>query len=78
MSDESSAIDDLRRHVMNDKLVRLMADLKEKETIEMVKELIKVGTDLMEILVRPVSHGDCRKAVRNRRVLIPTCLWQVR
>ncbi len=35
---------------MNDKLVHLMADLKEKETIEMVKELIKEGTDPMEIL----------------------------
>lgn len=35
---------------MNDKLVHLMADLKEKETIAMVKELIKEGTDPMEIL----------------------------
>jgi 5-methyltetrahydrofolate--homocysteine methyltransferase len=35
---------------MNEKLVGLMADLKEKETIEMVKELIKEGTDPMEIL----------------------------
>jgi 5-methyltetrahydrofolate--homocysteine methyltransferase len=50
MSDEPSAVNDVRRHVMNDKLVHLMADLKEKETIEMVKELIKEGTDPMEIL----------------------------
>ncbi len=35
---------------MNEKLVGLMADLKEKETIEMVKELIREGTDPMEIL----------------------------
>ncbi len=35
---------------MNDKLVHLMADLKEKETIEMVKDLTKEGTDPMEIL----------------------------
>ena len=35
---------------MNDKLVHLMADLKEKETIAMVKELIKEGADPMEIL----------------------------
>ena len=35
---------------MNDKLVHLMADLKEKETIAMVKELIREGADLMEIL----------------------------
>jgi methanogenic corrinoid protein MtbC1 len=50
MSDEPSAVNDVRRHVMNDKLVHLMADLKEKETIEMIKELIKEGTDPMEIL----------------------------
>jgi len=35
---------------MNDKLVHLMADLKEKETIALVKELIKEGTDPTEIL----------------------------
>jgi len=35
---------------MNDKLVHLMADLKERETIEMVKGLIMEGTDPMEIL----------------------------
>ena len=35
---------------MNDKLVHLMADLKEKETIAMVKELIKEGADPMVIL----------------------------
>ena len=35
---------------MNDKLVQLMADLKEGKTIELVKELIKGGTDPMEIL----------------------------
>ena len=35
---------------MNDKLVHLMADLKEKETIAMVKERIKEGADPMEIL----------------------------
>lgn len=35
---------------MNDKLVHLMADLKEKETIALVKELIKDGTDPAEIL----------------------------
>ncbi len=35
---------------MNDKLVHLMADLKEKETIALVKELVKDGTDPTEIL----------------------------
>lgn len=35
---------------MNNKLVNLMADLMEKETIAMVKELINGGTDPMEIL----------------------------
>jgi 5-methyltetrahydrofolate--homocysteine methyltransferase len=35
---------------MNEKLVGLMADLKEKEIIEMVKELIRERTDPMEIL----------------------------
>lgn len=35
---------------MNDKLVHLMADLKEKETIALVKELVKEGTDPAEIL----------------------------
>jgi 5-methyltetrahydrofolate--homocysteine methyltransferase len=50
MSFEPSAINYVRRHVMNDKLVHLMADLKEKETIAMVKELIKEGADPMEIL----------------------------
>ena len=50
MSYEPSAINYVRRHVMNDKLVHLMADLKEKETIAMVKELIKEGADPMEIL----------------------------
>ncbi len=35
---------------MNDKLVHLMADLKEKETIALVKELVKDGTDPAEIL----------------------------
>ena len=35
---------------MNDKLVHLMADLKEKETIAMVKEMINGGTNPMEIL----------------------------
>jgi 5-methyltetrahydrofolate--homocysteine methyltransferase len=50
MSYEPSAINYVRRHVMNDKLVHLMADLKEKETIAMVKERIKEGADPMEIL----------------------------
>src|SRR4030043_2266116 len=50
MSYEPSAINYGRRHVMNDKLVHLMADLKEKETIAMGKELIKEGADPMEIL----------------------------
>ncbi len=35
---------------MNDKLVHLMADLKEKETIAFVKELINEGADPTEIL----------------------------
>ncbi len=35
---------------MNSKLVHLMADLKEKETIDLVKELLKDGTDPTEIL----------------------------
>ncbi len=35
---------------MNDKLVHFMADLKEKETIDLVKELVKEGTDPTEIL----------------------------
>jgi len=35
---------------MNDKLVHLMADLKEKETIALVKELIKEGADPKEVL----------------------------
>ncbi len=35
---------------MNDKLVNLMADLKEKETLEIVKELVIGGTNPMEIL----------------------------
>lgn len=35
---------------MNNKLVPLMADVMEKETIAMVKEMIKEGTDPMEIL----------------------------
>ena len=35
---------------MNDKLVHLMADLKEKETIALVKELVKEGTDPAGIL----------------------------
>jgi len=35
---------------MNDKLVNFIADLMEKETIVMVKELIDRGTDPMEIL----------------------------
>jgi 5-methyltetrahydrofolate--homocysteine methyltransferase len=50
MNYELSAINYVRRHVMNDKLVNLMVDLKEKETIAMVKELINEGTDPMEIL----------------------------
>ena len=35
---------------MNDKLVKLMADLMEKETIALVRELAKEGTDPKEIL----------------------------
>ena len=35
---------------MNDKLVTLMSDLKEDETIALVKDLIKQGTDPMSIL----------------------------
>jgi trimethylamine corrinoid protein len=35
---------------MNNKLVPLMADVMEKETIAMVKEMIKEGSDPMEIL----------------------------
>ena len=35
---------------MNDKLVNLMADLKEDETIALVKDLIKQGTDPLSIL----------------------------
>jgi 5-methyltetrahydrofolate--homocysteine methyltransferase len=35
---------------MNDKLVNLMADLMEDETIALVKDLIKQGTDPMSIL----------------------------
>ena len=35
---------------MDSKLVHLMADLMEKETIAMVKEQVKEGTDPMEIL----------------------------
>jgi len=36
--------------LMNDKLVKLMADLMEKETIALVRELAKEGTDPKEIL----------------------------
>lgn len=50
MNCEPPAITYVGRHVMNDKLVHLMADLKEKETIALVKELIKEGTDPTEIL----------------------------
>jgi hypothetical protein len=50
MSYEPSVVNDGRRHVMNDKLVHLMAELKEKETIEMVKQLVSGGTHPMEIL----------------------------
>jgi methanogenic corrinoid protein MtbC1 len=35
---------------MNDKLINLMADLMEDETIAMVKELVSSGTDPMSIL----------------------------
>jgi len=35
---------------MNDKLVSLMADLMEEETIAMVKDLIQKGTDPMDVL----------------------------
>ena len=35
---------------MNDKLISLMADLREEETIAMVKELIKAGVDPLTIL----------------------------
>ena len=38
---------------MDIKLVNLMADLMEKETITMVKELINGGTNPMEILALP-------------------------
>jgi len=50
MSDECGTTKDVRRHAMNDKLVYLMADLKEKETIALVKELIEEGADPTEIL----------------------------
>jgi methanogenic corrinoid protein MtbC1 len=50
MSYEPSAVNYAWRYVMNDKLVNLMADLKEKETIEIVKELVSGGTHPMEIL----------------------------
>ena len=33
---------------MNDKLISIMADLMEDETIAMVKELVSSGTDPME------------------------------
>ena len=42
---------------MNDKLINLMADLMEEETIAMVKELIEQGNDPMEIL------NDARSAM---------------
>ncbi len=35
---------------MNDKLVNLMADLKEEETVALVKELIAAGTDPVAVL----------------------------
>lgn len=35
---------------MNDKLINLMADLMEEETIAMVKELVSAGTNPMDIL----------------------------
>ncbi len=42
---------------MNDKLVNLMADLKEEETVALVKELIAGGTDPISVL------DDARKAM---------------
>jgi len=39
-----------RRRIMNDKLISLMADLMEEETIAMVKELVSTGTNPMDIL----------------------------
>ena len=42
---------------MNDKLINLMADLMEEETILMVNDLIKAGADPMEIL------NDARSAM---------------
>src|SRR5512133_1397119 len=42
---------------MNDKLVSLMADLMEDETIQMVKDLVAAGTDPMTIL------DDAREAI---------------
>jgi 5-methyltetrahydrofolate--homocysteine methyltransferase len=49
MSYETPVLNYVWRYVMNDKLVHLMADLKEKETIALVKELVKEGTDPAEI-----------------------------
>jgi 5-methyltetrahydrofolate--homocysteine methyltransferase len=57
MSYKLSAINFVRRDVMNDKLVSLMADLMEEETIAMVKELINGGADPMAIL------NDARSAM---------------
>ena len=45
---------------MNDKLVSLMADLMEDETIALVKDLIKQGVDPLSIL------DDARLAMEVR------------
>ncbi len=42
---------------MNDKLINLMADLREEETMKLVDELIEAGTDPLSIL------DDARKAM---------------
>jgi 5-methyltetrahydrofolate--homocysteine methyltransferase len=50
MSYETPVLNYVWGYVMNDKLVHLMADLKEKETVALVKELVKEGTNPAEIL----------------------------
>jgi 5-methyltetrahydrofolate--homocysteine methyltransferase len=50
MSYAPSAINYVWRFRMNEKLIQLMADLMEKETIAMVKALVSEGHDPMEIL----------------------------
>ena len=51
---------------MNDKLVSLMSDLMEDETIALVKDLIKQGVEpLKHSRQRPSCHGKRGKALRE-------------